>query len=214
MIVSKKLGIIGYGSFTRELLPHIKTKFDIFISTSFKNLFSHNELQYINNKYKCNIYSINLFDVNKYNALVTISNNTLRKHIIETELPKKTNYITFIDENAKLFDKNIKIGIGSIICHGTIITSNVSIGNFSQLNLYTTIGHDCIIDEYFTTAPHVSISGKCTIGKNVYIGTNSSIKEGINICDKVVIGLNSGIVKPIIESGIYIGTPACKIKSL
>ena len=85
-------------------------------------------------------------------------------------------------------------------------------GNHSHLNLHTTIGHDCIIDDFFTTAPGVKISGNCNIGKMVYFGTNSCVKEKINICDEVVIGLNGGVVNNINEKGIYIGTPAKKIK--
>jgi len=48
--------------------------------------------------------------------------------------------------------------------------------------------------------------------RNVYFGTNSSVREKISICDNVVVGLNAGVVKNITESGIYVGVPAKKIK--
>ena len=38
------------------------------------------------------------------------------------------------------------------------------------------------------------------------------IREKISICDDVIIGLNSGVVGDIVESGVYVGTPAKKIK--
>jgi UDP-3-O-[3-hydroxymyristoyl] glucosamine N-acyltransferase len=88
----------------------------------------------------------------------------------------------------------------------------VIIGKHSQINLMTTIGHDCIIGDYFTTAPSVQISGNINIGNNVYFGTKSSAKQKISICDNVIIGMNSGVVKDINESGTYIGTPCKKIK--
>ena len=81
-----------------------------------------------------------------------------------------------------------------------------------QLNLHTTIGHDCIINDFFTTAPGVKISGNSMIGKCVYFGSNSSIKQKLKVCDNVTIGLNSGVVKDINESGIYGGVPVKKIK--
>jgi UDP-3-O-[3-hydroxymyristoyl] glucosamine N-acyltransferase len=56
------------------------------------------------------------------------------------------------------------------------------------------------------------VSGNCTIGNRVYLGTNSSIREKIEICDDVTIGLNSGVVKNIKESGVYVGSPSKKIK--
>jgi UDP-3-O-[3-hydroxymyristoyl] glucosamine N-acyltransferase len=81
-----------------------------------------------------------------------------------------------------------------------------------HLNLQTTIGHDCKIGDYFTTAPGVKISGNCTIYDCVYIGTNSCVKQNINIHSLSTIGLNTGVVKNINESGTYVGTPAKKIK--
>jgi UDP-3-O-[3-hydroxymyristoyl] glucosamine N-acyltransferase len=46
----------------------------------------------------------------------------------------------------------------------------------------------------------------------VYVGTNASIKEKINIHSLVTIGMNAGVVKHINEPGVYIGTPTKKIK--
>jgi serine acetyltransferase len=60
--------------------------------------------------------------------------------------------------------------------------------------------------------PGAIVSGDCNISDNVYVGTNSSIREKISICDDVIIGLNSGVVSDIVESGVYVGTPAKKIK--
>ena len=60
--------------------------------------------------------------------------------------------------------------------------------------------------------PNAVVSGNCNIGNCVYIGTNSTIKEKLNICNNVTIGLNAGVVKDIKEPGTYVGTPAKKIK--
>ena len=108
-------------------------------------------------------------------------------------------------------DKNNKIGKGSIICSGSILTTNISLGNFVHCNINTTIGHDTNIGNFCNISPGVNISGKCNINDFIYIGTNASIKENISICENVVIGLNSGVVKNIIDPGIYIGNPSKKI---
>ena len=104
-------------------------------------------------------------------------------------------------------DTNIEIGEGSVICAGSILTTNIKIGKHSHLNLLTTIGHDTVVGDYFTTAPGAKISGNCNIGECVYFGTNSSVREKITICDNVTIGLNGGVVKNINKSGIYVGVP-------
>ena len=107
---------------------------------------------------------------------------------------------------------DIYVGCGSIICPNCVLTINIKLGTHSQLNLNTTIGHDCRIQDYFTTAPGAKISGNCNIGQGVYVGTNASIKEKLTITDSVVIGLNCGVVKNLTECGVYVGVPAKKIK--
>ena len=205
----KKIGIIGFGSFTKEIICNIKKPFDIFISENYYNK-NINNLINIEKYYDCKIYKINIFNSNKYKALLTIPDFKIKNEIIN-ELPKNTKFYTYIDKKSHIMDKNIIIGEGSIICSGTILTTNIKLGKFTQLNLNTTIGHDTKIGDYFTTAPGVNISGNCNIGKNVYVGTNSSIREKINICDNVIIGLNSGVVKNIEVPGIYTGTPCIKL---
>ena len=202
----KKIGIIGYGSFGREIICNINKPFDIFLFGK------HNlNIDKIEKLFKCKCYNISKFDYLKYKALVTISNGDERKNIISS-LSNKTEYYTYIDKHAIIMDnKNIKIGYGSIICAGSILTTNITLGNFTQLNLSTNIGHDTTLGNYCTTAPNVSISGNCTIGNNVYFGSNSCIKQNIKIVDNVIIGLNSGVVKNIDNSGTYIGTPSKKI---
>jgi len=151
------------------------------------------------------------FDVNEFEVVIAIGDPLKRKNIVD-RLPINTKFFTAVHKSVQLLDSNIQIGEGSILCAGTILTTNITIGKHCHLNLLSTIGHDTIIGDYFTTAPGTKISGNCKIGNNVYFGTNSSVREKISICDNVVVGLNAGVVKNITESGIYVGVPAKKIK--
>jgi sugar O-acyltransferase (sialic acid O-acetyltransferase NeuD family) len=151
------------------------------------------------------------FDVNEFEVVIAIGDPVKRKNIVD-RLPINTKFFTAVHKSVQLLDSNIQIGEGSILCAGTILTTNITIGKHCHLNLLSTIGHDTIIGDYFTTAPGTKTSGNCKIGNNVYFGTNSSVREKISICDNVVVGLNAGVVKNITESGIYVGVPAKKIK--
>jgi UDP-3-O-[3-hydroxymyristoyl] glucosamine N-acyltransferase len=101
--------------------------------------------------------------------------------------------------------------LNSIITAGCILTCDIKIGKHSQLNLHTTIGHDCVIGNYFTTTPACNISGICTFGDCVYLGTNSSVRQGITICDEVTVGMGGVVVKNINEPGTYVGNPAKRL---
>ena len=198
-----RIGLIGYGAFCREIMPRLKIPYDIFYYGKIdKELYKSNK----------NMYDISKFNSNIYKALVTVSDVNERENIIKM-LPKNTDYYTYIDKNALLIDTNtIKIGKGTIICAGSVITTNVEIGDFVQINLNTTVGHDSKIGNFTTIAPGVNISGNSLIGNKVYLGTNCSTRQKVVISDNVTIGMNSGVTKNIEQKGIYIGTPAIKIK--
>ena len=151
------------------------------------------------------------FDSSKYEVLIAIGDPKMR-YDMSQRLPSNTKYFSFIHPSVQVLDKDLEIGEGSIICAGCILTTNIKIGKHAHLNLHTTIGHDCRIGNYFTTAPGVKVSGNCKIYDCVYIGTNASIKEKISIHSLVTIGMNGAVVKHIEEPGTYVGVPVKKIK--
>lgn len=198
-----KKGIIGAGGFGKEVywsLSQIERNDTVFFV---------DDVYWDNSDEK--ILPLSLFESDKYEVVVSIADSKDRERIVN-RLPKRTKYFTHIHPSAQIHGEDVIIGEGSIICAGTIITTNVKIGKHAHINLITTIGHDCVIGDYFTTAPGVQISGNETIGNRVYFGTRSCVKQKIQICDDVTIGMNSGVVKTITEPGTYIGTPAKKIK--
>jgi sugar O-acyltransferase (sialic acid O-acetyltransferase NeuD family) len=198
----KKIAIIGYGGFAREIACNLKKgTYNFFVNK-----------QYINSDNISILKPLEEIDINNYSALVAIGNPLLRKKIIES-LPFGIEHYTFIDKRAILLDKDtINIGEGSIITAGTVITTNINIGKFSHLNLNTTVGHDSNLGDFLTTTPGVHISGEPNIGKYTYFGCGAVVKNKINICDNVIVGMNSVVNKDITESGVYVGAPVKKIK--
>lgn len=199
-----KKAIIGNGAFAREIYHHIKSdkpEIDLcfFVSDEY---YTPSD----------NTFALSSLNVNEYEVIIGIGDPNIREKLVQS-LPKETVYFSFVHSSARLLDASgIRLGQGVFIGAGSVLTTNISIGDHAQINLNCTIGHDCVIADYFTAAPGVNISGNCTIGKNVYIGTNSAIREKIQIVDNAVIGLNSGVVKNITTPGIYAGTPCLKIK--
>jgi sugar O-acyltransferase (sialic acid O-acetyltransferase NeuD family) len=198
-----KKGIIGAGGFGREvywslsLMERINTVF--FVDDKYWD--GSNEL----------ILPLSKFDPTEYSIVVAIGDPKDRFDIVQ-RLPKETKYFTHIHDSCQILGDDVIIGEGSIICAGTIITTNVKLGKHVHLNLQTTIGHDCEIGNYFTTAPGAKISGNCKIYDLVYVGTNASIKEKLTIHSLTTIGSNATVVKNIEESGTYVGVPVKKIK--
>jgi sugar O-acyltransferase (sialic acid O-acetyltransferase NeuD family) len=195
-----KRALIGAGGFAREIKSHIGDyTMKCFIDDSFWKE---------NDDY---IFPLSQFNPDEYEVIVAVGNPKDRYDIIQ-RLPKNTKYFTYIHPSVLILGNDVKIGKGSIICAGCILTTNINIGDHAHLNLQTTVGHDCEIHNFFTTAPGAKISGNCRIYDCVYIGTNASIKEKITIRSFSTIGMNAAIVKNIEEPGTYVGVPAKKIK--
>lgn len=149
------------------------------------------------------------FDPDKFDVVVAVGDPPARKQMVE-RLPADTRFVTIVHPSA-IISEWVEIGEGSIITAGSILTCDIKVGRHAHLNLHTTIGHDCVIGDYFTTGPSANISGSCVIGDCVYIGTNVAIKQGLRICNSVVVGMGGNVVKDILEEGVYVGNPVKRI---
>jgi sugar O-acyltransferase (sialic acid O-acetyltransferase NeuD family) len=149
-------------------------------------------------------------DTTNYNVIIAISDPNIRKRIAES-LPEHQSYHTLIHPTA-VVSEWVELGAGAIVTAGVILTTQIKIGQHAHLNLQTTIGHDCVIGDYFTTAPGARVNGNCTMGDAVYMGTNAMTKQGVSICSNTTIGMGAVVLKDIHESGTYIGCPAIKLK--
>lgn len=208
----EKLAIIGAASFAKEVYSQFNDQF------SKDNIYFFVDDQYIDNSkkklYNRPILPISYLKENLDNFILTVAigDPKSRRNVIEKNNLENAKFINLIHRLARLLNRDIYIKDGCIICCNSILTCNITIGKQAHINLNTTIGHDCCIGDYFTTAPGVNISGNCTIGDNVYLGTNCSIREKISICSDVTIGMGSVVVKDITVPGTYIGVPARAIE--
>lgn len=145
-----------------------------------------------------------------YKFIVAVGDPAVRQRIVAS-FSEDVEFATVIHPSAVL-SKWVEIGAGSIVTAGVIITCEVSIGAHAHLNLHTTIGHECHIGDYFTTAPGVNVSGNCMFGDRVYLGTNCATRQGVHICDDVTIGMGAVVLKNVAEPGVFIGNPLRKLE--
>jgi len=203
----KKYCIIGASGFAREtflILSELKLESDFFA------FFQSDEFYFEGEIYGYKILPLSKFNSEEHKAIIAIAAPSIREKIVN-ELPAETEYYSLIHPLTFVSKFNIEIGEGAIICAGSMLTCDIKLGKHAILNLSTTIGHDCIIGDYFTTTPAVNISGKCQIGNRVYIGTNAALRGHNVVCDDVTIGMGAVVLKNIEEKGTYIGNPIKKL---
>ncbi len=139
------------------------------------------------------------------------------------------------------FGSNVTI-IEPVNLYGCSIGDDSFVGPFVEIQKNTTIGKNTKIQSHSFICELVSIGDECFIGhgvmfindlfsegkpangnkdfwKNTKIGNNVSIGSNatilpVEICDHVVIGAGAVVTKNIVESGVYAGNPAKKIKEI
>jgi sugar O-acyltransferase (sialic acid O-acetyltransferase NeuD family) len=202
--------IFGSGGFANEVLllaDDCDTKISAFVSLSPAGNSKIEEIQDDN-------FSPN----EKFQAFIAVGSSEIRKKIYEDLRKRFQGNVIFpklIHPTSRIMGlkSDSFVGEGSIICANCVLTSNIKLGSFSQINLQSTIGHDTEIGDFFTASPGVNISGSCKIQDSVYFGTNSCVREKIHIAANVTVGCGAAVVSNINEPGIYAGVPARRIKN-
>lgn len=108
---------------------------------------------------------------------------------------------------------SVVIGDGSVICAGSILTVDIVLGSYVQINLDCTIGHDCVLEEYATLAPGVHMSGNVRLEMEAYVGTGACIINGtagnpIVIGRQAIIGAGAVVTKSVPPGVTVVGIPA------
>lgn len=200
MSPNKKILIVGCGGFGRELWTWLDER-EVFFYSDFESdprdvygnqVLNQNNIKKYKNEIDCYYIAISEPSVKK-----NIYNRFKEDFLLGPPIIKSTVYSS----------KN-KIDDGTVICPGTVLTTNITMGKGVIVNINCTVGHDAMIGDWCTLSPGAFISGNVRIGNEVRIGTGSCIREKINIGNNSLIGMGSTVVKDVQESKTVFGDAA------
>lgn len=143
---------------------------------------------------------------NNDSALITITNPTIRKQIVNI-LNGKVNFFTYLAPDASI-GKYTNIGEGAIVCPGCYISTNSTIGSFVIINVGSRIGHDCVLESFTSLMANVDLGGHVRLGEGVFAGTKSTVIPGKIVSEGIVIGSGSVVIRNLTKKGTYFGNPA------
>lgn len=208
-------GIVGAGGFGREVIPLAQAMLKNQLHSS------HFELVFVEQN-KTSLY------VNQYPVLtvdeffshsaankffnVAIASHENRKKMAELMTENGAQPLRINALNSVELDNNA-IAEGAIFCPFTTVTSNAKIGKYFHANIYSYVGHDCMIGDYVTFAPHVQCNGNVIIEDNVYVGTGVMIKQGrsdkpLIIGKGAILGMGAVVTKSVMPYETVVGNPA------
>ena len=140
--------------------------------------------------------------------IVSIGNNQSRKKIV--------NKLDCIFGNAihpkAVVSKYSKIGEGTVIMAGAIISCEVKIGKHVIINHNASVDHDSIIENFVHVSPSATIAGAVHLMEGAHIGIGSQIIQGIKIGKWATIGAGAVVINDVPDFAVVVGNPAKIIK--
>jgi sugar O-acyltransferase (sialic acid O-acetyltransferase NeuD family) len=153
-----------------------------------------------------------------YSFAIGIGDSLLREKVFENY--KEFRFPNIIHLSA-VFGKNQREAVekqqGNIITAGTIFTNSIKIGDFGLYNLKVTVGHDCIIDNFVSIMPNVTVSGNVHIQEGVFIGASATILQGSSEKKLIIgsfskVGASSLVTKSVDSDVTVLGIPAKNLR--
>ena len=205
----KKLVIIGAGGLGREVAQYVK---DINLKHPTYELLGFiddDPLQkgkvYNGDRVLGNITLLK--EMQGIYAFCAIANPSIKKKIHQQLKEYNCKFINIIHPTAYI-SSNVKLGKNVLVAPNCVLTTNITIEDFVLINPQCGIGHDTNIGEYTTLYWNVNTGGFVKVGKSVQLGTQTFIKQGLEIGNDVISGAGAVIVKDIEEGRTVKGVPA------
>lgn len=197
--MSEGIGLLGAGGQADEAASYLDSETRV--------LFRALSPEYVNEN---NPEQINILSPQEYQKIMpvvaAIGAPAVRKEMVE-KWPGDNYEIIRAQES--YVDETVKVGEGSIIAPGVVITTNVEIGAHAIINISSSISHDCKLGDYVTVSPGAHIAGKVEIGDGVFIGIGAIVSNGIRIANGSVVGAGALVIKDILEeNSVVVGSPA------
>lgn len=118
-------------------------------------------------------------------------------------------YPALVHPSAVLQDRgSVRLGAGCVVGAGSILTTDIEIGEHVLININCTVGHDVRIGRCTSVMPGVNIAGEVVIGNDVLIGAGASLINRVIIGDRATVGMGAVVIHDVPAGYTVGGVPA------
>jgi sugar O-acyltransferase (sialic acid O-acetyltransferase NeuD family) len=145
-------------------------------------------------------------------VVLAIGDPTLRARSADKCVAAGLSFVTLVHPRVEA-SRWVTADVGTVICAGSILTTNVVIGQHVYINVGCTVSHDVSLGDFSTLSPGVHVAGWVRIGKSVFVGTGATIKNGAtnhpsSIGDGAVVGAGACVIANVAQNETVVGVPA------
>jgi sugar O-acyltransferase (sialic acid O-acetyltransferase NeuD family) len=147
-----------------------------------------------------------------YMAVVALGDPCLRERWVSRLAPYSARYATLVHPSVSA-SSWVSIGEGSIVCAGSVLTTNIEIGSHVQINVGCTVSHDAKMEDFSTLSPGVHIAGWVKLGRSAFLGVGASVINGsqerpLTIGDRAIVGAGACVTQDVQADTTVVGVPA------
>lgn len=151
---------------------------------------------------------------NRLNAVLAVGQVGLgeQRHELWTRLHSLALFFPFIVSPDAIVNEGVSGGEGAVVMDGAVINGGSNLGLGAIVNTNSTVEHDVVLEDWVHVAPGATISGGVTVGRFSMIGAGATVIEGKKIVAGCVVGAGATVVCDLTDPGVYVGSPARRIK--
>lgn len=116
-------------------------------------------------------------------------------------------YATVVHPKVEVPD-GCRIGRGSIVLAGVVLTAAVEIGEHVVVMPNVTLTHDCVLEDDATVCAGVALGGEVRVGPGAYLGMSSSVRERRRVGARATLGMGSVLLTDLPDDQVWAGVPA------
>lgn len=207
-VVMKKLIIIGARGFGREVYDLARKAYQVKGFLDDKT----DALNEVRGEYPPIIGPVETYEPQEEDVFFcALGDAFYRYKYAEIILSKGGEFISLIARGAYV-NPTAKIGRGCIISHGTIVSDNVDIGDFTMVHAYSSFGHDVKIGKCNSIESYCFFGGYARTGDFTTMHVRSAIIPKKHVGSNVSVGFGSVVMRNFGDGVHLFGNPAKKLE--
>jgi sugar O-acyltransferase (sialic acid O-acetyltransferase NeuD family) len=146
-------------------------------------------------------------------VFVAVGDNAARRRIAEDLVSRGRHLICIVHPRATV-SLRATVGEGTIAVAGSVVNAGARVGRCAILNTLSSVGHDCVVEDYAQIAPGVNLGGGAVIESGAFLGIGAKVAPLVRVGAWSVVGAGSIVLGDLPPRSFCYGTPARVVRPL